>query len=218
MKKWKVPVYWGMTGIVELTANTLKEALEQANRREIALPVGSYLDGSFQADDGDIEMIRQCYNANQPDEEPTAISNPELRTAPKSCSARQVTEPCPDCGSEVTLFWEPERDGYQIFCPVCGTKMMLCSMCPKSADNTCDWSRATDKEGRCSMMDKYYKVTVSETRYATVFVKADSPEKAEEKTKCICCCMDLEYDEMPIEAVCDRDYKGFPYTDAILLN
>ena len=40
-----------------------------------------------------------------------------------------VVEQCPECGNEVWLKWDVERDGYTICCPYCGYRMKLCSMC-----------------------------------------------------------------------------------------
>ena len=54
----------------------------------------------------------------------------------------EVTEVCPHCEREVTVTWNPEEDGYQIFCPQCGERIMLCSACMDASDNTrhkCDW-------------------------------------------------------------------------------
>lgn len=47
-----------------------------------------------------------------------------------------VTECCPHCDTESTLMWSVEEHGYQIYCPVCGKKIMLCSMC----GHDCDWT------------------------------------------------------------------------------
>lgn len=40
-----------------------------------------------------------------------------------------VVEQCPECGNEVWLKWDVKRDGYTIYCPYCGYRMKLCSMC-----------------------------------------------------------------------------------------
>ena len=53
----------------------------------------------------------------------------------------EVTEPCANCGSEVTLFWSFD-DGYQAFCPYCGDRLMLCGYCPDREKN-CTWSDKT---------------------------------------------------------------------------
>ena len=51
--------------------------------------------------------------------------------------AEQIVEMCPNCGNEVAVWWDMQKDGYQIFCPYCGKPMMLCSMCDRSP---CDWA------------------------------------------------------------------------------
>lgn len=207
MKTWKVPVYWNMTGTVEITANTMKEAIDQVNRKEVALPAGKYVDGSFMADDGDPEMIRACYNDNQPDEQ---FDEQPTRNPVPPYYRPEVTEPCPHCDSEITVIWNPEEDGYQIHCPRCGEKMMLCSMCPMH--DRCDWYRSSTGEEHCSMMDKYFKVEVVQTSRKTVFVKAADREEAEEKAYELCPGMDLEYVDETMDVTVDSDYTGHPYT------
>ena len=59
-----------------------------------------------------------------------------------------VTEYCPHCDTESTLMWSVEEHGYEIYCPVCGKKIMLCSMCEHT--NDCDWT----EEAGCKMMKK----------------------------------------------------------------
>lgn len=56
-----------------------------------------------------------------------------------------VTEYCPHCDTESTLMWSVEEHGYEIYCPVCGKKIMLCSMC--GHHNDCDWT----EESGCKM-------------------------------------------------------------------
>lgn len=55
---------------------------------------------------------------------------------------REEVEVCPYCDREITLRWNVEQDGYQITCPYCGNKIMLCDACMHSDDNPeqkCDW-------------------------------------------------------------------------------
>lgn len=40
-----------------------------------------------------------------------------------------VTEYCPHCDKEQSLLWDAGKDGYEIYCPTCGEKIMLCSVC-----------------------------------------------------------------------------------------
>lgn len=57
-----------------------------------------------------------------------------------------VVEQCPECGNEVWLKWDVERDGYTIYCPYCGYRMRLCSMCDVRDGGKCDWN---SKTGEC---------------------------------------------------------------------
>lgn len=60
-----------------------------------------------------------------------------------------VTECCPHCDTEVTVKWLPSEDGHSIYCPKCGTRIMLCSECPAIDDGfTCDWTE--DKVPCCA--------------------------------------------------------------------
>ena len=57
-----------------------------------------------------------------------------------------VAEQCPACGNEVWLKWDVERDGYTTYCPYCGYRMKLCSMCDVRDGGKCDWN---SKTGEC---------------------------------------------------------------------
>jgi DNA-directed RNA polymerase subunit RPC12/RpoP len=60
-----------------------------------------------------------------------------------------VTEYCPHCDTEVSVKWDIFKDGHSIYCPKCGTRIMLCSECPARDDEmTCDW--VEDKVPCCS--------------------------------------------------------------------
>ena len=48
---------------------------------------------------------------------------------------RECIEVCPHCGEEITKKWDVEKKGYQINCPNCGEKIMLCDECFHSEDN-----------------------------------------------------------------------------------
>lgn len=67
-----------------------------------------------------------------------------------------VVEQCPKCGNEVWLKWDVERDGYTIYCPYCGYRMKLCSMCDVRDGGKCDWSSETGEckndKSRCGKM------------------------------------------------------------------
>ena len=61
-------------------------------------------------------------------------------------SDKVVVEECPECGSEVRLKWDVARDGYTIYCPYCGYRMKLCSMCDVRDGGKCDWN---SEKGGC---------------------------------------------------------------------
>lgn len=58
----------------------------------------------------------------------------------------EVAEQCPECNNEVWLKWDVAHDGYTIYCPYCGYRMKLCSMCDVRDGGKCDWSSVT---GEC---------------------------------------------------------------------
>lgn len=61
-------------------------------------------------------------------------------------SDKSITEMCPVCESEITVEWDIENYGYEMYCPSCGNKMRLCDECLHAADNTgkkCDFDRIT---------------------------------------------------------------------------
>lgn len=58
----------------------------------------------------------------------------------------EVEEQCPECDNLVWLKWDVERDGYTIYCPYCGYRMKLCSMCDVRDGGKCDWN---SKTGEC---------------------------------------------------------------------
>lgn len=69
MKTWKIPVSWEVVGVVEIQAPTLDRAIEIAKTDDtIKLPYGEYVCGSFDVTVDDDELIRECYNKGQQDE------------------------------------------------------------------------------------------------------------------------------------------------------
>lgn len=69
MKTWNIPVSWKVVGMVEIQAPTLEKAIEIARTDDsIELPYGEYVDGSFDVTVDDDELIRECYNKGQQDE------------------------------------------------------------------------------------------------------------------------------------------------------
>lgn len=69
--KWSIPVSWEMCGTVTVHADTLDEAMEVVrNDDSIPLPDdGEYIDGSWSLCYEEEEIVRQCFNYNQPDRE-----------------------------------------------------------------------------------------------------------------------------------------------------
>ena len=69
MKIWNIPVSWEVVGMVEIQAPTLEKAIEIARTDDsIELPSGEYVDGAFDVTVDDDELIRECYNKGQQDE------------------------------------------------------------------------------------------------------------------------------------------------------
>lgn len=76
------------------------------------------------------------------------ISRENTPKITRSSQDSEVTECCPHCDREITVSWNVEQDGYQIFCPNCGEPIMLCSMCDREP---CDWT-----ENGCKYSDDRY--------------------------------------------------------------
>jgi len=75
---------------------------------------------------------------------------------------REEFEMCPHCDNEITVEWDVEKDGYEVTCPECGRKIMLCDACSHSIDNRnryCDWCdgkcfrKSPDSVGRYCVVD-----------------------------------------------------------------
>lgn len=106
--------------------------------------------------DGEVAHIDfSAWTLNSLKEIQTALDNGELELANENTEIRvceevsneEVTEVCPHCEYEITVNWSPETQGYEIFCPKCGRKMLLCDACMHAEDGgvtICDW---TEKDG-----------------------------------------------------------------------
>lgn len=58
----------------------------------------------------------------------------------------ECVETCPHCGEEVEINWCTKENGYEVYCPYCGKKIMLCDECMHANDNVtqkCDWCKET---------------------------------------------------------------------------
>lgn len=70
MRSWQIPVCWEMCGMVTVEADTLEEAVEIARDDDGDIPLPDdayYVDGSWDLSYDDVEIIRLCYNGDQPD-------------------------------------------------------------------------------------------------------------------------------------------------------
>ena len=57
-----------------------------------------------------------------------------------------VFEECPHCGHEICVKWNVADMGYQIYCPVCGKVVMLCSECRQGLNvPLCNWNNDTNR-------------------------------------------------------------------------
>lgn len=65
----------------------------------------------------------------------------------------KVTEMCPHCQNEVTVQWDVENGGYELYCPYCGFPIMLCSMCDARDGKVCDWEEIKG----CKHSDERYR-------------------------------------------------------------
>lgn len=66
---WTIPVYWTEAGKINIRARSLEDAINKARDdwEDISLPVGEYLDGSWEVSDLPVEEIRDLYNNGQRD-------------------------------------------------------------------------------------------------------------------------------------------------------
>ncbi len=66
---WRIPVTWEVCGVVNVLANTLKEAMKIAKDDDgvLPLPEGDYVDSSWKLSFNDEETIRKFFNDKQKD-------------------------------------------------------------------------------------------------------------------------------------------------------
>lgn len=72
-----------------------------------------------------------------------------IDTIYRGSEPKTVTEYCSECESEITLFWDVDRDGYKAYCPYCGAVLMLCDECSHRTGEyvyDCDYN---DDTGAC---------------------------------------------------------------------
>lgn len=82
-----------------------------------------------------------------------ALSRENTQETARLSRDNEVTECCPHCDREITVSWDVEQDGYQIFCPNCGEPIMLCSMCDARDGKVCDWEEIKG----CKHSDERYR-------------------------------------------------------------
>lgn len=97
----------------------------------------------------------------------------------------EVVEVCPECGEENEMKWNFEEYGLNAFCPVCGSKMMLCDECMSrelwSGCNNCKHEvDCTGRKFRLKNGGPAYDVEITETMKKAVCVNAATPRQAEE--------------------------------------
>ena len=49
-------------------------------------------------------------------------------------------EPCPNCDGYIAIKVDPDDPSYEVFCPVCGEVLMLCTLCHDDFGDCCDWN------------------------------------------------------------------------------
>ena len=72
MPRWKIPVTWEVCGFVHVDADRLEDAMDYVKNHgdHIKLPRNSsYVDGSFDLSQYEVDCIRSAYNKNKPDKE-----------------------------------------------------------------------------------------------------------------------------------------------------
>ena len=133
MKTWRVPVVWQETAMIDIVANTLREAVELAKDKDGVIPIpddGVYVDETWGVDCADnIEFIRAEYNNGQPDDISTIMYN-DVEYKPvmyaewlpsNLCVIGFPTHYCSHCKADV-----PSKESLRYkFCPGCGYEMKV---------------------------------------------------------------------------------------------
>lgn len=73
------------------------------------------------------------------------IPKPGPKDYPDRDRTYEVTEACPHCGAEITMTWDTDAQGFEVFCPSCGKRLMLCDEClhDESHNGSCNYSSET---------------------------------------------------------------------------
>ena len=88
----------------------------------------------------------------QPDKCPEC----DHRVFPENEADHEVTDWCPHCEHEVTMQWNIDNDGMQIYCPYCGKPIMLCSYCDVREVGKCNWKEISGCKYSDDRYTEYY--------------------------------------------------------------
>lgn len=88
----------------------------------------------------------------QPDKCPDC----DHRLFPENEDDYTVTEWCPHCEHEVTVQWDIDNDGMQIYCPYCGKPIMLCGYCDVRDGGKCNWKETSGCKHSDDRYTEYY--------------------------------------------------------------
>lgn len=93
--------------------------------------------------------------------QPDKCPNCESRVFPENEADHEeadheVTEWCPHCEHEVTVQWNIDDDGMQIYCPYCGKPIMLCSYCDVRDGGKCNWKEISGCKYSDDRYTEYY--------------------------------------------------------------
>ena len=100
---------------------------------------------------------------------------------------KEVVERCSECDNEVILQWDTEIDGFEIACPYCGEKLMLCDECQHTIledgeVHDCDWCADTKTCHRCKS-----EIAKLEKQEQEAFERCLLQKKAHERYKLYWC-------------------------------
>lgn len=117
MKSWRIPVVWQEMAVIDVVANTLKEAVELARDDAGTIPIpenGEYLGGSWEVDCMDIDTLRNVYNDDQEDD--VVETKEVIHGYWRPMRAYPDEYVCSECGA----LWNDEKTK---FCHECGATM-----------------------------------------------------------------------------------------------
>lgn len=102
---------------------------------------------------------------------------------------KEVVEYCSECENEVILHWDTEVDGFEVVCPYCGKKLMLCdecrhTVCEDGEPHDCDWCDKSQTCHRCRS-----EIEAKKKREQRDFERQLLQKKAHERYKLYWCMM-----------------------------